>query len=284
MQARPFPVLGTLPGGGGSLLAIASLGLPLALAGLLHLLAPRGSREKLWTRLSSTFQLGLAGLLTLIVVAGSAMVGVLAGPWLALLFGLAIALIGLPSARSTGLRWLALGATALALLSLGSGVVANRVLMAGRTDGPWEVESSWDDSRVVWSDSGAILRDFPVVGTGLGTFASIYPTYKSRDAASTTARSSLLQFGVEAGLAGLVVAGLAGLWGLVRFWPSWSRVGTADRALAWGLIGTTVCFLGFLALHWSVEVPAIALAAAAWGGTLDRWLAGGTDLFVESYA
>lgn len=283
-QVRAFPVLGTLPGGGGALLALASLGLPLAMAALLHLLAPRGSREPLWDRLSSNFQLGLAGLLLLILLAGSAVVGVLAGPLLGCVYGLALLLIALPSARPTGLRWTALAVTAPVLLSLALGIAGNGYLLRSGVDGPWKTESDWLKARQVWTDGARIFRDFPLVGTGLGTFGSIYPEYKTQDGASTTARSSLLQFAVEAGLAGVLLAALGVLWGLARLWPSWRQVGTADRSLAWGLIGTALCFATFVAVHWSIEIPAVALAAAAWAGTLDRWLAGGTDLFVDAYA
>ena len=48
------------------------------------------------------------------------------------------------------------------------------------------------------------------------------------------------------------------------------------------MIATVVCFLGFASLHWTIELPAVALAACAVFGTLDRWLSGGTDLFVEA--
>jgi hypothetical protein len=33
-------------------------------------------------------------------------------------------------------------------------------------------------------------------------------------------------------------------------------------------------------LHWSIELAAVALAASALAGTWNRWLAGGTDLFI----
>ena len=59
------------------------------------------------------------------------------------------------------------------------------------------------------------------------------------------------------------------------------RVGTADRSLVFGLIGAAAGFSLFSAVHWTVELSAVAVAASAWGGTWNRWLAGGTDLFVE---
>ena len=120
-----------------------------------------------------------------------------------------------------------------------------------------------------------------MIGTGLGSFASIHPYYKARDAASSTAMSSLLQWWVESGAVGLGLLGLAGLWGVVRLPGAIRRVGSADRALAFGMIGAATCFGIVASIHWTVELSAVALAASAAAGTCNRWLAGGTDLFVE---
>ncbi len=62
---------------------------------------------------------------------------------------------------------------------------------------------SWEFARLIWTESLPILRDFPVVGTGLGSFGTIHPYVKTHDASSTTAMSSLLQCGVESGAIGL---------------------------------------------------------------------------------
>ena len=59
------------------------------------------------------------------------------------------------------------------------------------------------------------------------------------------------------------------------------RVGSADRTLAYGLIGAALGFSLWSVVHWTVELPAVAISASALGGTWNRWLAGGTDLFVE---
>ena len=93
--------------------------------------------------------------------------------------------------------------------------------------------------------------------------------------------SSLLRCGVEAGWAGLVLLAMAGLWSAVRLPSCLKRVGSADRALAHGLIGAVVGFSLWSILHWTVELPAVAISASALGGTWNRWLAGGTDLFVD---
>ena len=67
----------------------------------------------------------------------------------------------------------------------------------------------------------------------------------------------------------------------VRLPGGLKRVGSADRSLAYGLIGAAVGFSLLSVVHWTVELPAVAISASALGGTWNRWLAGGTDLFVE---
>jgi hypothetical protein len=91
----------------------------------------------------------------------------------------------------------------------------------------------------------------------------------------------LLQWLAEAGLAGLVLLLSGAVWFGWRLRRAVLRVGTADRTLAYALVGTAVCFVFFSALHWTIELTCVALAASAVGGTFDRWLAGGTDLFVQ---
>jgi O-Antigen ligase len=277
---RPF-CIGSLMGGPGAYLALGALGLPLALAIVLQVLAPRGSRDGLLLRLRQSGRTGLVLLLAVLIVLGAGLVGFLAGAVLSVPLALGLLLTGLPAAGPSGLRGTALGLTVAALGALGGGVVAGDVL--GRPPGvsPLATRAGWAEARDTWIDAARIARDFPVLGTGLGSFAAIAPAYKTRDAATTTAQSSLLQWGVEAGGAGLALLGLAALWCLVRLPGALRRVGSADRALACGLLGAALSFALFSTLHWSIELPAIALAASAVAGTWDRWLAGGTDLFVE---
>ena len=201
MPARPH-LLGTMMGGPGALLALGALGLPLALAVGLQLMAPRGSREGLWTRLADSGQGSLLTLLYASTIAGSFLVGLISGWPLAIPFGLGILLVGLPSLFGTGLRWKGLILTTLALGALGGGVVLGDAwgqIFPATVRLPRVDLSS---ARAIWSDARAIVADFPIVGTGLGSFPAIQPYYKGRDAASTTAMSSLLQWWSESGAVG----------------------------------------------------------------------------------
>ncbi len=277
---RPF-LLGTQMGGPGAYLALGSIALPLSLALALQLIAPRGSRESLGVRLTQSGRGSLFALLYVMLLAGAGLVGLLAGPVYSVAFGLGLVVAGLPGAWASGLKWTAVGLTLVAALALGGGACA------GEAWGKWTATAPAvppEDPRAaarVWADALPIAHDFPVLGTGLGTFATVFPFYKTRDESPTTAMSSLLQWWVESGFVGLGLLAVGALWCLSRLPGAVRGVGTADRSLAYGLIGTAAGFTLFSAVHWTVELSSVALAASAVGGAGNRWLAGGTDLFVE---
>jgi O-antigen ligase len=219
--------------------------------------------------------------LVALLAVSALMVGYLAGPLLCLPFAAGLLLTGVPSARGTGLGWTAVALTGLALSGLGLGVALARAIDPPPGASPLAARDGVSAVTAIWRDAARVAGDFPWFGSGMGSFAAIFPSYKSQDRATTTALSSLLQWWVEAGLAGLVLVVVGASWCLLKLPRALRRVGTADRALAYGFVGSLTCFAGFSAVHWTVELAAVALAACAWGGTLNRWLAGGTDLFVE---
>lgn len=279
--AVPF-TFGTLPGGVGGFLALGALALPLALAVTLHLIAPRGSREPLFERLSRSGHGGLVVLLSILLVLGAALVGLTGGPWFAAPTAVGLAMVGLPAVLLVpGARWTALGASTvlLGVLAIGAELQTRWPELTG-ANLPAKAPD-WRANREVWGDAARIFREFPIVGAGLGSFPVVQPYFKDRDLASTTAMSSLLQWGAETGIAGLALLGIAALASLIRVPGGLARIGSMDRFLALGLLGAVVGFSLLAAIHWTVELPAVAVAASALGGTWNRWLAGGADLFVE---
>jgi O-antigen ligase/tetratricopeptide (TPR) repeat protein len=72
--------------------------------------------------------------------------------------------------------------------------------------------------RAIWSADAAAVRDYPLLGTGVGTHVYTYPMYlqKAWPTIMTHAESGYLQIALETGFAGLfVLAGsivLAGIW------------------------------------------------------------------------
>ncbi len=273
---RPFQ-FGSLLGGPGAYLALASLALPLSLGLALQLLAPRGSREGLRARIRGSGRAGLLALLLLTTAAGAILVGIFARGALLIPFGLGLAIVGLPGAWPSGLKWSSVALTSSTLCALACGCLLGsrddirRTGLADRSPSP--AEAAVFATRVA--------GDFPLLGSGFGTYPTLASYAKVRDASFNTAGSSLFQWIAETGLAGGVLIVVAGLWCLWRLPRAIRSVGSADRTLACMLVGTFVCFAVFSAMHWSVEMIAIAIAACAVMGTMNRWLAGGTDLFVE---
>jgi O-antigen ligase len=126
-----------------------------------------------------------------------------------------------------------------------------------------------------------MLRSFPLLGVGAGGFDAVEPYLKQTDVNSSTAQSSLLQWGAEFGIAGIVV-GLAALaWAAHRLPSAWRNVGEADRPLAAGLVGAAAGFLLLSCIHSTVQYPSTALCVTAIGAATHRWLSGATDLFVD---
>lgn len=274
-------LVGTMMGGPGAFLALGSLALPLTLAMLLHLVAPRGSRERIVDRLNESGHGGLAVLLVLMLGAGSVLVGLAAGPWFGLTFALGFVVVGLPCVAIPGARGTAIGLTTLMLSLLGLGVGLGEVWPAVLGGARPVTPPSWELAKGLWSDGLAVFRDFPVIGVGMGSFRTVHPYYKTQDANVTTAMSSLIQWCAETGIVGLSLLAVGVLWCAWRLSPSLKRVGSADRCLAYGLIGAALGFTLLSVVHWTVELTAVAVSASALGGTWNRWLAGGTDLFVE---
>ena len=273
-------LMGTMMGGYGGFLAFGSLALPLGLAIVLHTLSPRGSRESLSSRLSHKGQGSLIVLLLLLLVSSAFLVGMSTGPIFCVPFILGLAVVGFRGARGY-LRGWSVGLTALLVTSLVLGVILVAVWPAVVGGSPPLTTTPWDSAQVIWRESLMVFSDFPVIGTGLGSFAAIHPYVKTHDASSTTAMSSLVQWGVESGSIGLVLLAAVVLWSLFRLPGALRRVGSADRTLAYGLIGAALGFSLWSVVHWAVELPAVAISASALGGTWNRWLAGGTDLFVD---
>jgi hypothetical protein len=277
---RPTAIAGLL-GGPGAFLALGSLGLPLALGLTLHLLAPRGSRGSLWSRLRLSGHTGLAILLFGSSVITALLVGWASGWWLSIPFVIGLLVAGIPCARASGLKSVAVGTTLLVLGALAGGVLLGNAIGGLKGASPLAEGGGIDTTRGVWMEAIRVARDFPIVGAGLGSFATIHPYYKHSDEARTTALSSIVQWWAETGLVGLGLLGAALVWCLIRLRKSLRGVGSADSALGFGLVGAMACFVLFSALHWTVELTAVALAASAVAGTWNRWLSGGTDLFVE---
>ena len=276
----PF-LFGTMMGGSGAFLASGTLALPLASAVVLHLVSPRGSRESLPDRLGPSSLGSLVILVLILMFPAAILIGLVAG-WFycsPLVLGLAIVLI--PAIVRSNSRNCALGLLFLLFTGLGMGVALQTWWSAILSDRPPVEPPDLVLARSLWSASLHMIQEFPLVGSGLGSFPTIFPYFKTIAVSSTTAMSTVLQWGVEAGAAGLGLLVVAVLWSLIRLPAGLKRVSRIDRSLAHGLVGAVVGMSLLALVHWTMELPAIAISASALGGVWNRWLAGGTDLFLE---
>src|SRR5208337_725560 len=152
IPTTPF-LFGTMMGGSGAFLALGALALPLALAIVLHLLSPRGSRESLSSRLGYSSQGSLVLLLVVMMLLGSFLIGLVAGPWYCLPVILGMATVGLPALVLPGSRWPALCIVILLLAGIGLGAMLESswpVLLGGELPvGPPDPDSA----RALWSES-----------------------------------------------------------------------------------------------------------------------------------
>jgi O-antigen ligase/Tfp pilus assembly protein PilF len=73
----------------------------------------------------------------------------------------------------------------------------------------WNAEGEVKVHRIaVWKDSAGLVRDFPVTGTGFGTFVDVYPRYRS-DAGELTvdhAHNDYVELLTDGGVIGFVLA------------------------------------------------------------------------------
>ena len=149
--------------------------------------------------------------------------------------------------------------TAVAIVGLVVALVA--LLMVGRSSGLLHFGTSSIVARTdYWRGAVAIIKDHPWVGTGPGTFGSIYPKYKTALTEEAQAvHNSYLQMWSDSGV--LAFVAFAVLW-LVAVRDSFrlarQRVGdVAAAALCGSLVGWTVHGL----MDFNLYVPGVALPA-----------------------
>jgi O-antigen ligase/tetratricopeptide (TPR) repeat protein len=111
--------------------------------------------------------------------------------------------------------------------------------------------SDFEGRLQVWGDTEHLLREYPVFGTGLGTYSSVFPKFQtsSLDLSVPHAHNDFLEFATDLGLLGfLILAVIVGqvIWILAKAIPSLSR---QTRYLA---LGCTAAMTAML-IHSTVE-------------------------------
>lgn len=124
-------------------------------------------------------------------------------------------------------------------------------------------EASYGERRSMASDALVITRHFPLTGTGLGSFSTVYPQYQSfaTDRQVEHAHNDYAEFLAETGIPGAVIliVALVLLGARVHHNLQQPVVTTAD----WMRIGATISCLGIM-FHSFVDFNLHIPANAAW--------------------
>lgn len=276
----PFAI-GPWIAGPGAFLALAALTMPLLCGSILDKLSPKGSVEPIGVRLRARGGVPALALHLMLWIAASGLIGFLGGLPLTAAVGVGVAACCLLASRKTRMTRAALG---LGVVFLAASVACSCLGdAAGRPAGAsWLAKpGGWGQVRGLWSNAVVVAKSFPIAGVGLGASGDLWPYLKRHDVTSSTAQSAVLQWWAETGCAGVLLVGIGLVWMVCRAPGAWSAIGTNERPMAAGLLGSVLGLLAFSCIHWSIEQPAIALASAAILGCMNRWLSGGTDLFVD---
>ena len=125
-------------------------------------------------------------------------------------------------------------------------------------------EMPFDGRVLIYRDTLPLIESFPITGTGLGTFATVFPQYRNASLSESRAihpESDWLMLVAEAGIPAFLCV-LVLVWLLARrlpplrkhpYWP-----------LRWGVVAAAVAAL----LHGAVDVPAHHVVLGWWILTL----------------
>jgi O-antigen ligase len=117
----------------------------------------------------------------------------------------------------------------------------------------------------LWKDTLRLVRDHPLVGTGLGTYGTAFRRYQTtlvgRHADHT--HNDYLEFTSETGLAGAALLFLPILYLLIRMIVSFlNDPRRYRRAVTLGCIGSTLALLTHSVTDFNLQIPANALIFA----------------------
>jgi O-antigen ligase len=124
---------------------------------------------------------------------------------------------------------------------------------------------------VIWGNTLQIFKDFPLFGSGLGTFAQIFPMYRSFHFRGlvTHAENDFLQLASEVGLVGL---GLLAILFLFLFFKGGRRIRSEtspQRYIGIGALTGILALMFYSLVEKNLQVPANALLyTLLWGLTI----------------
>jgi len=116
-----------------------------------------------------------------------------------------------------------------------------------------------EERPVVWANTVGIFSDFPFFGTGLGTFASLYPSYENSEKFQrySHAHNDYLEYLSELGVFGFVFLLGGILFMLINSFLIWRvRKHPVVKGLSLGGIVAIVCILIHSITDFNLQIPA----------------------------
>jgi len=200
--------------------------------------------------------LAIAAGLGIVILVGLALNGSLAGYGLALPVMAASALIVLPP-RSPLRLWIV---GLAALLVIGS-VTALETTPIGSTKLSEHAATAAQSRADILSTTSHAIRDFMPLGSGLGSFQSVYPLYERPQQVTDTyvvhAHNDYAELTLELGLAGVLLILLFLAWWAVAIWRVWRTAEAGPFARAAAIASAVVL------VHSLVDFPLRTAAIAA---------------------
>ncbi len=103
------------------------------------------------------------------------------------------------------------------------------------------------DRPEIWASTLNIIQDYPVLGTGVGTFFLYYPQYRGDDfdTAGLMAQSDPLQFAAESGIAAALLFYLFIIFAILKTFKAWPLADDTARVK----IAASFCAMAAFILH-----------------------------------
>jgi O-antigen ligase len=113
----------------------------------------------------------------------------------------------------------------------------------------------------IWENTIQILKDFPLLGSGLGTFAQIFPMYRSFyfRGLVTHAENDFLQLASEVGLVGLGLLAILFLFLFFKGGRSIRAEISPQRYIGRGALTGILALMVYSLVEKNLQVPANAL-------------------------
>ncbi len=176
--------------------------------------------------------------------------------------------------ESRGRNWILAGALAVGLFLAAFAPASLSERLSTLADA--KQDSSVQFRLKLWSDSVGLFADSPVVGTGLGTYASAIPGYRTGvdETRAEFAESDWLQLVCETGLVGLLLAiGFLVSVGRCGLHAIGNEASNSNRGILLGALAASGALLTHGIYDFNLHIPSNALLFA----TLLGLLASGND-------